>query len=406
MNRIVLFIPVIFVLLSSCDETKPQLPPPDIPVIKTVASDVPIYKEFVGQTFGLEDIDIRARVEGYLEGIHFVEGSRVKKGELLYTLESQKYEADVAGKMSMVAEQETLLANAKSELNRIRPLAEENAVSKSDLDSAVARYEAAIASVDAANANLDAANIQLGYTKIYSPISGIIGITRAKVGDFVGRDPNTVLLNTVSNIQTILVQFFITETEYLELVRKQNKAGNETGDKNIQLELILADGTVYEHKGYPDFIDRSVDPSTGAILIQASFPNPDEILRPGQFARVRAEVRTVKDGILVPQRCIMELQGQHSVFVVSNDNIIVRKQVKTGPKIAEFWLITDGLNPGELIVYEGLQKVKTGMPVSAKSWTPPPPESTPAPEPSKEPKAPDEGKPAADDSTADKPAGN
>lgn len=351
-------------LLSSCDETKPQLTPPDIPVFKTEASDVPIYQEFVGQTLGFKDIAIGARVEGYLEGIHFEEGSRVNKGDLLYTIESQQYEAVVAEKMSLVAEQETLLANALSDLNRIRPLAAENAVSQSDLDSAEARYKAAIASVEAAKANLEAAKIELGYTKVYSPISGIIGETKAKVGDFVGKNPNPVIMNTVSSIDPILVQFFLNETAYLELARRFIATGAKPGDRKVELELILADGSVYDYKGKPDFIDRNVDPATGSILVQASFPNPEEILRPGQFARVRAEVRVIKDGILVPQRSVMELQGQHSVFIIGEDKSVKRQQIKAGPKIGEFWLINEGLKPGELIVYEGLQKVKEGTVVN------------------------------------------
>ena len=175
--------------------------------------------EFVGQTSGLKDIAIRARVEGFLEGLHFQEGGEVKKGDLLYTLESQPFEEKVAARMSAVAEVKTMLAKTKGDLDRIKPLAEINAVSKSDLDEAVAAYEATQSSLDAAKATLRAAKIELSYTKIYSPIDGIIGKTQAKVGDFVGRDPNPVILNTVSQVDTILVTFFITETQYLELAR-------------------------------------------------------------------------------------------------------------------------------------------------------------------------------------------
>jgi membrane fusion protein (multidrug efflux system) len=331
-------------------------------VFQTKAQEVPIYREFVGQVFGFKDIAIRARVEGYLEGIHFEEGSRIKKNSLLYTLESQPFEASVAEKMSKVAEANTMLANAVSELNRIRPLAENKAVSESDLDSAVARHDASIASVEAAEANLRAAKIQLGYTKIYSPISGIIGKTQAKVGDFVGREPNPVILNTVSRIDTVLVQFFITETEYLMFARRDLTEGEpvERKKRKANFELILADGSLYEHKGKADFIDREVDPTTGAMLVQASFPNPDEILRPGQFARVKAQVEAVREGILIPQRCMTELQGTFSVFVVSGDNKVEKRTVKAGPKIDAFWLITEGLKPGEMVVFEGLQKVKDG----------------------------------------------
>ena len=356
---------ILFLLVCSCsqkEEQQAQAPPPQVTVVVTQAQDVPVYQEFVGQIYGFKDIAIRARVEGFLTGIHFEEGSRVEKGALLYTLESQPFEADVAAKMSKVAEAKTMEAKAKSDLDRIEPLAKEKAVSESDLDGAVARYEASVESVKAAEAILKASKIQLGYTKIYSPITGIIGKTKAKVGDFVGRSPNPVILNTVSRIDTVLVEFFITERQYLQLARRF-KSEVELADKNNRkedLELILADGSVYGYKGNPEFIDRNVDPTTGAMLVQASFPNPQELLRPGQYAKVKALVTVVKDGILVPQRCVMELQGTYRVYVVGDGDKVEIRNVKTGPKIKQFWLITEGLKPGERIVYEGLQKIKEG----------------------------------------------
>ncbi len=354
-----------FLVVISCREkeaAKAPPPPPDITVVVTQAREVPIYQEFVGQIYGFKDIAIRARVEGFLEEIHFKEGSRITKDTLLYTLESQQFDAAVAAKMSRVAEAKTMLAKAESDLNRIRPLARQKAVSQSDLDASVAQYEASIESVKASEANLRAAKIQLSYTKIYSPISGIIGKTKAKVGDFVGRSPNPVILNTVSRIDTILVQFFITETQYLLLARRY-LSRNDSADQDREeahLELILADGSLYEHKGKADFIDRQVDPTTGAMLVQASFPNPDELLRPGQFARVKAKVTVVKDGILIPQRCVTELQGLYSVYVVDNSDKVEQREVKAGSKVKQFWLILEGLKPGEKVVYEGLQKVKAG----------------------------------------------
>jgi membrane fusion protein (multidrug efflux system) len=351
--------------ISCSQEEKAESVPPDIPVFQTTGQEVPIYMEFVGQVYGFKDIAIRARVEGFLEGIHFDEGSRLNKGALLYTLESQPFEAEVAEKMSMVAEAKTALAKAVSDLNRIRPLAEQNAVSQSDLDSAVALHEAAIASVEAAEANLRAANIQLSYTKILSPISGIIGKTKAKVGDFVGRSPNPVILNTVSQIDTVLVEFFITESQYLNLTRylaTQQPAADTQEEAN--LELILADGSLYEHKGRVEFIDRGIDPTTGAILLQASFPNPEELLRPGLFARVKALVEVVKQGIIIPQRSVMELQGMYSVYLIDDTNKVDKRSVKVGPKIKDFWLIMEGLQSGDKVVYEGLQKVKEGITVN------------------------------------------
>ena len=359
---------IVLVLFISCSkkEEQSQLSVPDIPVFETQEQEVPIYQEFVGQVYGYKDIAIRARVEGFLEEIHFQEGSPIAKDTLLYTLESQKFEADVAAKMSRVAEAQTMLAKAESDLNRIKPLAEEKAVSESDLDAAVAQHEASIESVKAAEANLRASKIQLGYTKIYSPISGIIGKTKAKAGDFVGRSPNPVILNTVSRIDTVLVEFFITETQYLLLARRYQPRSDsaDQGEREDDLELILADGSLYKHKGKVDFVDREVDSTTGAMLIQASFPNPDGLLRPGQFVRVKAKVDVVTNGILIPQRCVSELQGLYSVFVVDNSNKVKQRDVKAGPKVKQFWLITEGLKPGEKIVYEGLQKIKDGAVVN------------------------------------------
>ena len=365
---------VLCLFLFSCDkiveEKKAPPPPPKVTVIETIPEEVMIHQEFVGQVYGFKDIAIRARVEGFLEGIHFKEGSTVKKGKLLYTLESQPFEADVAAKMSMVAEAKTALAYAESDLSRIRPLAEENAVSKSDLDAAIARYDASIAGVEAAEANLRAAKIQLGYTKIYTPINGIIGRTQAKVGDFVGKNPNPVILNTVSNIETVLVQFFITENQYLEWNRFMQAREKAKAKKRgrAELELILADGSVYEHKGKVDFVDRQVDPTTGALMIQASFPNPERLLRPGLFAKVKAVTDIVEDGILIPQRCVTELQGLYSVMVVTEGNKIDRREITVGPTIGEFWLIVEGLKPGEKVVYEGLQAVRDGVDVNPQAY--------------------------------------
>ena len=358
----------LLLLATSCskEEQSKTPPPPDVVVFETKAERVPIHREFVGQVSGFKDIAIRARVEGYLEGIHFEEGSRVEKGSLLYTLESQPFEAAVAAQMSMVAEAKTAYAKAESDLRRIKPLAAAKAVSESDLDSAVAMYEASIAGMDAAEANLRAANIQLSYTKILAPISGLIGMTKAKVGDFVGREPNPVILNVVSQIDTVLVQFFITENQYLFAARRLSSL-QDPADKDpdeADLELILSDGSVYGHKGVFDFADRGVDPSTGAMMVQASFPNPDELLRPGQFAKVRGIVGVVEDGILIPQRCVTELQGTYSVFVVDESNKAQTREVKAGPKIEAFWLILEGLEPGERVVYEGLQKVREGAVVN------------------------------------------
>ncbi len=359
---------VLLLFMAACGEDKAAQspPPPQVSVIEIQAQEVDVPIEFVGQVYGAQDIAIRARVEGFLEGIHFEEGSEVEKGKLLYTIESQPYEADVAAMMSKVAEAKTILAKTTSDLNRIRPLAKRNAVSQSDLDGAVAAYEASIASLEAAEANLRAAKINLSYTRILAPINGIIGKTKAKVGDFVGRSPNPVILNTVSNIATIRVEFFITENQYLQVARRirEIEQGQVPQGERRPFKMILADGSLYPQDGQFDFIDRGVDPTTGSILIQVSFPNPDQFLRPGQFARIRAIADRLKEGILIPQRCVSELQGIQRVFVVGSDNKVEERRVEVGPTVGSNWLILEGLKAGEKIVYEGLQKVADGATVN------------------------------------------
>lgn len=364
---------MVSVLLASCNKNKEQkqAPPPEIQVVKVLQKDVPIYSEFVGQAFGLYDIPIRARVEGFLEGIHFKEGEPVKKGQLLYTIDSQPFQADVASQQGKVAEAESMLANAEKELNRYTPLAKKNAVSQSDLDAVQATYEAAIASVEAAEANRRMSQINLGYTKMKSPIKGIIGKTEAKIGEFVGREPNPVILNTVSRIDTIRVQFFLTEGQYLQLAREygkelKDKRSNNDYENRVEMNLILADGQDYAYHGLLDFIDRNIDSSTGSLLVQASFPNPNKLLRPGMYTKVKIPIERVKNALMVPQRCVSELQGQYSVYTVNTKNIIEAKQIKIKAKIGDYYIVEEGIMASDKIVLEGLQKVGSGMEVVPK----------------------------------------
>ncbi|MCD4725275.1 MAG: efflux RND transporter periplasmic adaptor subunit [Bacteroidales bacterium] len=356
-----------FVWVSCGSDEQTVAPPQQITVVEVIQKDVPIYMEYIGEVYGEKDIPIRARVEGFLEGIHFEEGSDVKEGQLLYTIDPRPLEATVNAQQSEVASAETMMVKAKSDLDRYKPLASLNAVSKSDLDAAQASYDASVSAVEAAKANLRSAQIQLGYTKIYSPINGIIGITKARVGDFVGKDPNPVILNTVSETSNVKVRFYITETAYLYLSREYIEKmslmveGEPDPEREPNIELILSDGSIYKEKGTFDFIDRGIDASTGSILIQANFPNPKLILRPGLYAKVKVVARNIKDAILIPQRCIMELQGLHSVYVVNDSNIIESRQVTTGPTIGDYWLIEEGLKANEKVVIDALQKVRPDM---------------------------------------------
>ena len=364
------FILTSLLLISCGGEQKKVLTPLEISVIEVLIEDVPIHQEFVGQLSGIYDIPIRARVEGWLEGLSFEEGRSVKRGQLLYMIDKQPFEAMVAQAMSNLAAAKTELVNAEAEYNRYKPLVEISAVSQSDYDAALASFDAAKATVAAAEANLEFSRIQLGYTSMYSPINGIIGKTKARVGEFVGREPNPVILNTVSRIDTMRVEFFLSEQTYLLIARYASSQGRSIHDpKNPKLresnmELILSDGSTFDYKGHVGFIDREVDPSTGAILVQAIFPNPEGLLRPGQFARVKVNMTDIDNAILVPQRCLSELQGIYSITTVDAENKIVVKQVEVGPVYKDFQVINSGLEMSDQIVLEGIQKVRPGMVVN------------------------------------------
>lgn len=369
MKNLFLLIFVVGILFFSCkkDESKKQLPPQQISVYEVKAQTVPIYDVFVGQVYGEKDIPIRARVEGFLEGIHFKEGSTIKKGDLLYVIDPDPFKENVVAKQSMVAQANTLVIQTESDLKRVKPLAEMDAISERELDQAQAQRDASLSSLKAANADLNIAEINLSYTRIMSPIDGVIGRTLAREGEFVGKDPNPVILNTVSDISSIRVQFFLSENEYLRIAKEISKykkeySGIERAEK-VEIELILSDGSTFDHKGEMDFIDRNIDTSTGTILVQATFPNPERIIRPGQFARVKIRVMNVKDAIIVPQECLTELQGQYSILLVNGENKVETVQVEIGEKIPGFTIITSGVKSGDQIILEGLQKVKPGMEV-------------------------------------------
>ncbi len=361
----------ITLLLGGCkEETQKVALPTAVSIIKVVQTDLPIYKEYVGTIYGYKDIPIRARVEGFLETIDFEEGTRVNEGQLLYTIDSQPFAADVAAAKSKVAEAETKLVNAENELARYKPLADSKAVSQSDVDAAQATRDAAEASLHAAEANLEMSEINLSYATMRSPINGIIGKTSARVGEYVGKDPNPVILNTVSRLDTVRVQFFLPEAQYLSVVRsyieekKMEPAERDENYERTPVSLTLSDGNIYEHNGHVDFLDRNIEESTGAILIQASFPNPDRILRPGSYAKVRLQFSTEINTIVIPQRCVNETQGTYSVMVLSDSGTVQSRQIDVGEKVKDSWQVTSGLKKGEQIVFEGLQKVHSGSKVA------------------------------------------
>ncbi len=360
---------LVAMLLFSCSQKQQQkkMPIQEIPVVTVIKHDVPIYDWYVGQIYGQKDIPIRARVDGFLESLEFQEGAKVTKGQLLYTIDPQSLEEASNAQRSKVTEAQTGLSKTRADLDRIIPLAESKAVSQSDLDAAQAAFDAAMANLNAAKANLRSSDINLSYTQVLSPIDGIIGKTEAQVGEYVGKAPNPVILNTVSEIDSIIVKFSITESQYIQLARRygadgKNRANNT--DRIPGIELQLADESIYKHLGQVDFVDRNVDQSTGSLLVQATFPNPDGLLRPGLYSKVKVMTDIKRDAIVIPQRCIIELQGSFSVFVVSDSNTVESRMIKVAYKSGDLAAITEGLLPNDRIVIDALQKVNSGMLIS------------------------------------------
>jgi membrane fusion protein, multidrug efflux system len=346
---------------AACSKKEPPPPPPpEVQVAQVTQKDVPIYIELVGATLGSQDVEIRGRVEGYLASISFAEGSTVKKGQVLYKIDPLPFEAALSQAQANLATAKARLEKTNNDVARYKPLAAQKAVSQQELDNALSAQEAAKFQVAAYDAQVDKAKLDLGYTTITSPVDGVIGTTLLKVGSLVGQ-ANT-LLNTISQIDPILFRCAIAEAEYLRLAR--SGVDRRAIEKKFGVELILADGTVHPHKGRLDAIERAVDPTTGTLTGQFSFPNPERILRPSQYGRARF-VTDVKEGaLLIPQRAMQEIQGLYSVMVVKPDNTVEQRMVKASDRVGNLWVIDSGVKLGEKVIVEGIQKVKPGMQVN------------------------------------------
>jgi len=361
--------------LVACGEqgnSAQQAPALEVQVTKAVSKDVPLSMDMVGTTLGTQDISIRARVEGFLESMDFEEGTFVQKGDLLYTIDDQPFQAKLVEAQSQLAAAQTNLAKSESDLSRIRPLAEMKAVSEQDLDGAVAQEAAARAAVRASEAGVDLAEINMSYTRLIAPIDGLIGLTKARPGEFVGREPNPVVLNILSDIEPIRVRFSISEREYLIMARTYlaNHDRQDRGDRSGQkadLILILADGSEHDYHGKAVAAAQSIDQETGTYTVEASFPNPERFLLPGQFARVRAIYQTLEDVVVIPKQAISELQSLFRVYVVNSSNVVEAKEVSLGPETGTDVVIESGLEAGETVIVEGLQKVRPGMTVKPVS---------------------------------------
>ena len=319
-------------------------------VVKAVQSDVPLYEEFVAQVYGQSDVDIRARVEGWLTSVNFKEGSPVKKGQLLYTIDDIEYKNRLDRQASEVTQATTELVRAESELSRVRPLTELNALSKKDLDNAVAEFEAAKAHVAATKSSLENAKVELGYTRVLAPFDGLVGISNVREGDYVSRAGGTSVLTTISSVTDVRVRFEISEREYLRVAR-QSLEDREEARNNVQ--LILADGSVYSEMGTVNFANREIDPSTGTLTLEASFPNPDGLLRPGLFVKARILFSTYAGAVMIPQRAVVQLQHISQVYVVNESDSLKVTTIETGPKVGDAWIIKSGLNPGDRVAIIG-----------------------------------------------------
>ena len=356
------------VFAAACSKAEPPPPPPpDVEVSTAVQRDVPIYIELVGATLGSEDIEIRARVEGYLSAMSFTEGSFVKKGQVLYRIDPQPFEAALAQAQANLSTAKARLEKTDNDVARYKPLAAQKAVSQQELDNAMSAQEAARFQVTAYDAVVAKAKLDLAYTTVTSPVDGLIGTTQRKVGSLVGRGENT-LLNTISQVNPILFRCAIAEAEYLRLAR----AGTDRAalEKQYGVDLILADGTVHPHKGRLQAVERAVDPTTGTLTGQFIFPNPERILRPSQYGKARFVTDVKHDAVLIPQRAVQEIQGLYSVMVVKADSTVEQRMVKAGERVSNVWLIESGIKPGEKVIVEGVQRVRPGIKVNAKPEKP------------------------------------
>jgi membrane fusion protein, multidrug efflux system len=353
------------VLAAACSkkEAPPPPAPPEVQVAEVVQKDVPIYIELVGATLGSDDIEIRARVEGYLVSMNFTEGTFVKKGQLLYKIDPQPFEAALNESRANLATARARVDKTNNDVARLTPLAKQQAVSQQELDNALSSQEAAQAQVAAYDAKVAKAKLDLAYTTINSPIEGLIGTTQKKVGSLISG--GETLLNIVSQINPILFRCAIAESEYLRLAR-QGAGRDKSAEKKFGVELTLADGSVHPHKGRLDSVERAVDPTTGTLTGQFSFPNPERILRPSQYGRARFVTDVKQQAVLVPQRAVQEIQGLYSVMVVKPDATVEQRMVKAGERVGNLWVIDSGAKPGEMVIVEGIQKVRPGVQVSAK----------------------------------------
>ncbi|MDQ2870490.1 MAG: efflux RND transporter periplasmic adaptor subunit [Acidobacteriota bacterium] len=338
----------------------PPPPPAAVQVAPVVQRDVPVTSEWIGTLEGFVNAEIRPQVEGVLLRQSYREGSFVRRGAVLFEIDPRQFQASLEQVQGDLARNQAALAKAKLDVQRFTPLVADKAVSQQELDNALSAERQAQANVDAARANVQRSKLSRDWTRVVSPIDGIAGIAKAQVGNLV--NPQTVM-TTVSQVDPIKAYFSPSEQEYLQW---SSSGGVLGGTSKGMLQLVLSDGREYPRRGDPLLQDRNIDPRTGTIQVAGVFPNPDRLLRPGQYARVRATTRILRGAILVPQRAVSELQGNYQVAVVGPDNKVEIRPIQTGERIGSLWVVTKGLVPSDRIVVEGTQKVKAGAVVDPR----------------------------------------
>ena len=346
----------------SCKKQTPPAPPPPIVQVETVKmTDMPLSVEFIGHLDSPQNVEVRARVEAFVEKIRFIEGTEVKEGAPLFLLDKKPLQEQLDAANGRLAEAQAALKKYEKDVARLEPLAEKRAIPQQDLDNALATVDIGKANVYSAEANVVSAQIDLGYCDVNAPISGLIGAKQVSVGSLVGKGEPT-LMATISQLDPIWFYCNVSETDYLQAKSRKNK-----DVEDIPITLILANGLVHPDRGQIVFIDRAVDVTTGTLKMRVAFPNPDKILRPGMFGRIRADLGKVPDSILIPQRANIELQGKNFVWVVDAENKANQRAVTVGKMLGDKIQILEGIQAGDRIILEGIQKVRDGMLVQPKS---------------------------------------
>ena len=373
-----LAVSLVFMLSSCKKEVAPAMNPLEISVTEVLQQDVRLESEFTGQTFGQSDIQINPRVDGTIESLNFKEGSIVTKGQLLYTIDPLPFQAKLHEAEGVLASAKANLAKAKSDLEMIEPLAKMNAVSQRELVYAKAAFNASTAQMKASEASLDNAKIELGYCKIVAPITGLIGISKVRVGDYI-RPGVVSVLNTVSDLGDVRVRFTMSEQEFLRIFREINKKDSNLKGAGQYVTLKLSDGTTYPQTGKLSFADRQVDPTTGAITFEAAFANPDKLLRPGQYVKVGVVTDVRKDALVIPQRAVIEMQGIYQVYVLGDSSKVQMQIIKPGPTFKDGYVVEEGLKSGDKIAMGGTSLLKNGSVITPKviQWQPGQPETAP-----------------------------